>query len=86
MSLSGFLQMADIIISILPAVDGRGSSRFNSHRQSRVPAIINSLEKEYHGEGILKDIAGVTLLREDDDVLEAGDHTFKLTSATAGIL
>lgn len=34
----------------------------------------------------MKDIAGVTLFREDDNVLEAGDYTFKLTSATAGIL
>lgn len=46
MSLGNFLQMADIIISILPAVDGRGPSRFKSHRQPRVPAVINFIIME----------------------------------------
>ena len=75
--------MADIIVQIVPLVAGREPSKFKTQRQPRIPAVIASLVEE-HGAGVLKDSDGATILADQDDLLEAGNYTFTLSSTLSG--
>ena len=74
--------MADIVIQILPPVDGRGPGEFTTHERPSNQDVYQSLENEY-GKGTLKKGAR-TLLAKEGILLAAGDYTYTLTSAPQG--
>ena len=73
--------MEEIVVTILPAVEGRGPSKFSAQWKPQVLQVIKVLAT-LHGDGFLKNSGGYTILASDR-VLEAGAYTFTVFSSKA---
>ena len=75
--------MSYIWVNILPAVTGRGPNKFCTRTEMTPKKVICLLVTKY-GPGVLKNTEGVTLPPHSTKVLEAGEYSFTVCTATQG--
>ena len=74
------VQMTDIIVNVLPALEGRGPTLFDVKSWPEAHLIILWLVEEY-GQGQLEDSQKRAISPKQEDGLKAGHYTFTLTGS-----